>query len=47
MPAALRNSAPAMNVVLASPGDEKLSLPGSFLASAMTSFRVFAGKSGG
>ena len=35
-----------MNVVLARPGDEKLSLPGSFLARSMTSLRVFAGTSG-
>ena len=35
------------NVVLATPADEKLSLPGFFCASAMNSFSVLAGESGG
>src|ERR1041384_7464990 len=46
IPAALRNSAPAMKVVLARPGDEKLSVPGLDLASAMRSLRLRAGTSG-
>ncbi len=46
MPAALRNSAPAMKVVLARPGEEKLSLPGSFFASSITSLTVLTGVPG-
>src|SRR5256714_1412580 len=45
-PAALRNKAPAMKVVLASPGEEKLSVPGLDFASAMRSFRERGGRSG-
>jgi len=46
MPAALRNSAPAIDVVLARPGEEKLSLPGSFFARSMTSCSVLTGVPG-
>src|SRR5688572_12234775 len=46
IPALLRNSAPAMNVVLARPGDEKFSVPGFSFASAMISFRFLAGVPG-
>ena len=46
MPAALRNRAPAMNVVLARPGEEKLSLPGFSLASSMNSFSVLGRRAG-
>jgi hypothetical protein len=46
MLAVLRNKAPAMNVVEARPGEEKLSLPGCSLALAMTSFKVLASRPG-
>src|SRR5262249_56041221 len=46
IPAALRNSAPAMKVVLARPGEEKLSVPGLALARSISSLRVLAGTSG-
>ena len=36
----------AMKVVLARPGEEKLSLPGCALARSITSFTVFAGTFG-
>src|SRR5262249_50794582 len=45
-PAALRNNAPAMKVVLANPGDEKFSVPGLDLASAIRALRLRGGSSG-
>ena len=45
--ASCRMISAARNVVLATPADEKLSLPGFFCASAMNSFSVLAGESGG
>src|SRR5262249_35359443 len=44
---AFLNSAPAMKVVLASPAEEKFSLPGFSFASASRSFTFFAGRFGG
>ena len=46
MPAAFLNCAPAMNVVLASPAEEKFSAPGLDFASATRSFTFLAGTSG-
>jgi len=44
--AALRNSAPTRNVVLARPAEEKFSVPGFAFASAMISPRSLAGTPG-